>query len=181
MRPGMSVKKAHEIEQLASLIGKLAQGAVEGTLGVNHVVDVGAGQGYLARSLASHPYSMQVLALDSDGHQTKGAERRNTKKGQKIREDEGGGGGVMHATVFVDSDTLPEVIDTWIPFQEGKSPVPVIITGLHACGSLTPAVIRAVISIIKTEGEKRGWYCKGLAIVGCCYNRATRKDGMCNC
>jgi hypothetical protein len=181
MHTGMSVKKAHEIEQLASLIESVAKDN-NGTT-ANHVVDVGAGQGYLARTLASSPYSMQVLALDSDGHQTNGAERRNTKKRQKIKEDEDAElstekGSLTHATVFVDSVTLPQTIDDWIPFQPGIPCVPIVITGLHACGSLTPAVIRAVIAMMDPSKQKRGWHCHGLAIVGCCYNRATREDGM---
>ncbi|KAG8891316.1 hypothetical protein FRC00_013918, partial [Tulasnella sp. 408] len=85
-------------------------------------------------------------------------------------------GSVTQATVFVDKDALPTAIDQWIKDQMlPASEAPVIIIGLHACGSLTPAVLRSFVSLYHTQkGEQpspRAWRCAGLALVGCCYNR----------
>lgn len=172
---------------------------------VQHLVDVGAGQGYLTRNLADVPLSFELLALDSSEDQVEGAKKRQQelerwqrkvfgrRKAQVAKETLQDGanavspdtqaesqssksGSVTQATVFVDKDALPAAIDQWIKDQmPSASEAPVIIIGLHACGSLTPAVLRSFVSLYHTQKEEqlspRAWRCAGLALVGCCYNR----------
>lgn len=84
-------------------------------------------------------------------------------------------GCITRATVFVDQITLPEAIKQWTDGTPAHHTIPVLMTGLHACGSLTPAVLRSFVSLYHqqkaTEEKERSWRCAGLALVGCCYNR----------
>ncbi|XP_058218996.1 uncharacterized protein LOC131329696 isoform X3 [Rhododendron vialii] len=59
---GMNQKKKHEIEALAAIISSIARSVGAGT-----VVDVGAGQGYLAQVL-SFEYQLSVIAIDACSH-----------------------------------------------------------------------------------------------------------------
>lgn len=172
---------------------------------VQHLVDVGAGQGYLTRNLADVPLSFDLLALDSSEDQVEGAKKRQQelekwqkkvfgrRKALAAKETSPGesntasldtqvegrsskAGSVTQATVFVDKDALPTAIDQWMKDQMlSASEAPVIIIGLHACGSLTPAVLRSFVSLYHTQKREqlspRAWRCNGIALVGCCYNR----------
>ncbi|CAG0891496.1 unnamed protein product [Darwinula stevensoni] len=54
-------KKQHEVYRMALVVGKVME-----AVGVQHVVDVGAGQGHLARFLAyQHQFKMSCLDVDS--------------------------------------------------------------------------------------------------------------------
>ncbi|KAG5546815.1 hypothetical protein RHGRI_018848 [Rhododendron griersonianum] len=59
---GMNQKKKHEIEALAAIISSIARSVGAGT-----VVDVGAGQGYLAQVL-SFECQLSVIAIDACSH-----------------------------------------------------------------------------------------------------------------
>ncbi|XXG74640.1 hypothetical protein AAC387_Pa07g3311 [Persea americana] len=59
---GMNLKKKHEVEILASVISTVANG-----VGAQTIVDVGAGQGYLAQVL-SFEYQLSVIAIDAFSH-----------------------------------------------------------------------------------------------------------------
>ncbi|KAK1393146.1 methyltransferase-like protein 25 [Heracleum sosnowskyi] len=59
---GMNRKKQHEVEVLGSIVSSIAK-----TVGVNSVLDVGAGQGYLAQVL-SFQYQLSVIAIDACSH-----------------------------------------------------------------------------------------------------------------
>ncbi|KAG8992907.1 hypothetical protein FRB94_011199 [Tulasnella sp. JGI-2019a] len=172
---------------------------------IHHIVDIGAGQEYLTRNLAIPPLSFNVLALDADDHQTEGAVKRqaqlkwwqnkvfsgkkkggNGKQDQKTQEVEDqpppSSGTVTRATVFVDQVTLPQAIGEWVESGSDAEAVtsksmPVLLTGLHACGSLTPAVLRSFVTLYRSQKEARDepkdrtWKCAGIVIVGCCYNK----------
>lgn len=51
-------------------------------------------------------------------------------------------------------------------------PVPVMMVALHACGSLTPDVLRAFLSNHRRPSAPsvRIWTAQALVVVGCCYN-----------
>ncbi|KAG8901941.1 hypothetical protein FRB99_004996 [Tulasnella sp. 403] len=175
-RFGMTPKKQHEVEEMCGLVKHLAAHAQ-----AKRIVDVGAGQGYLTRNLAAAPLSFDVLALDSSDAQVEGANKRlaelerwqNKVLGKKRKErsttapDEPAqpNGRITRSTVFVDTESLPKVVDEWV---EGEGATSVLIVGLHACGPLTPAVLRSFVAMNGREGR---WKCGGLALVGCCYNR----------
>ncbi|CAH1446303.1 unnamed protein product [Lactuca virosa] len=59
---GMNPKKKHEIEALAGVVSSVAR-----DVETNTVIDVGAGQGYLAQVL-SFEYQLSVIAVDSSSH-----------------------------------------------------------------------------------------------------------------
>lgn len=59
---GMNSKKRHEVEVLAAVIQRIAN-EVE----AHDIIDVGAGQGYLAQVL-SFEYQLSVIALDASSH-----------------------------------------------------------------------------------------------------------------
>ncbi|CAI9755063.1 unnamed protein product [Fraxinus pennsylvanica] len=67
---GMNHKKKHEIEALSAVIGSIAS-----RVGVNTIVDVGSGQGYLAQVL-SFEYQLSVIAIDASSHHGRIADAR---------------------------------------------------------------------------------------------------------
>eukprot|EP00250_Pteridium_aquilinum_P023768 c2759_g1_i1 orf=43-1806(+) len=62
LRQGMNAKKLHEVEILSAVVNRLSEAAH-----ATHIVDVGAGQGYLAQVLAFE-YGLSVVALDACAH-----------------------------------------------------------------------------------------------------------------
>ncbi|KAG6900390.1 hypothetical protein C0993_011378 [Termitomyces sp. T159_Od127] len=144
---GMSPKKHHEVTRMSQFIASLA--LPDGV----HIVDVGAGQAYLTRALHAL-LAAPALALDGDLGQTHGARART---GPALT-------GITHRTVHLTPATLVSAIDAWVP--PCATPVPVLLVALHACGSLTPDLFRAVLSL----PENHSWYPAAVVAVGCCYN-----------
>lgn len=70
-----------------------------------------------------------------------------------------------------------DAVDEWIPPGEQDE---VVYVALHACGSLTPSILRAILQGMKktVSGDKQNGSAKhshrtrvrGAVIVGCCYN-----------
>ena len=60
-------------------------------------------------------------------------------------------------------------MDEWV--ADSAQPVPVLLVALHACGSLTPDILRSFMSSVKTP--RPSWYPIGVVAVGCCYNLMT--------
>ncbi|KAF5382542.1 hypothetical protein D9615_002826 [Tricholomella constricta] len=150
---GMSPKKHHEVSRMTQFIADLAA-----TRGLHdlRIVDVGAGQGYLTRALHAH-FRSHTLALDNDHAQTHGAQARS---GPRIP-------GLTHRTIHLTPATLVAAIDDWIPTTSPTTvPAPVLLVALHACGSLTPDLFRAVLGLSPTHS----WRPAAVVAVGCCYN-----------
>ncbi|KAK3042583.1 hypothetical protein RJ639_000835 [Escallonia herrerae] len=59
---GMNQKKKHEIEALSAVVSSIAR-----NVGVNTIIDVGAGQGYLAQVLCFQ-HQLPVIAVDACSH-----------------------------------------------------------------------------------------------------------------
>lgn len=68
---GMSPKKEHEVTRMATFVHTLLNRDGARCRNVQHVVDVGSGQGYLSRALEEQ--GLHVLALDNNENQTSGA------------------------------------------------------------------------------------------------------------
>ncbi|KAI0051058.1 hypothetical protein FA95DRAFT_378509 [Auriscalpium vulgare] len=166
--PGMSPKKAHEVTRMGAYILHLTTSR-PGLTNVKHVVDIGAGQGYLSRELSDAGF--HVLALDGNPVQTKGAERRDRGRGRQPRPSKGS---LTHKTLHIATDTLEEAVSSWLRTLEGDpaTPIPVLFVALHACGTLTPDILRTFLtSRAGVPGPPgRCWLAKGAIIVGCCYN-----------
>lgn len=110
-------------------------------------------------------------------------------------------GSLTHQTIRINSLTLESSIHEWLfsgkdqiasctsmigdlpvdgaerRIHRGK-PVPVMMVALHACGSLTPDVLRAFLSNHRRPSAPsvRIWTAQALVVVGCCYNLMALED-----
>ncbi|KAG8842346.1 hypothetical protein FRB91_004245 [Serendipita sp. 411] len=134
----VSPKKLHEVFTMSSYVASLFADLNQDQK--PWIVDVGAGQGYLSRSLSAPPNNFHVLALDSNDNQTAGAisrrdwlddpkETRSSNNHSNLVDDnpndspnESGGvsiseatGSLTHRTVHIgDNDSLFKGIKQWI-------------------------------------------------------------------
>ncbi|KAF8195513.1 methyltransferase domain-containing protein [Pholiota molesta] len=170
----MSPKKAHEVARMAAYVVALVRASSfpEESL---HIVDVGAGQGYLTRALKARLPQAHVLALDADEAQTAGAQKWERRVLQGVEPP------IAHRTVLIGEGTLLRAVDEWIDEEGGgkgtaaeengaRAPVPVLFVALHACGSLTPDVLRAFTAARQRTSPASAWYPAAAVVVGCCYN-----------
>ncbi|KAK3707314.1 hypothetical protein LTR37_012158 [Vermiconidia calcicola] len=77
---GMSLKKVHEVGLYASYIHSLAT-SIQHTCGqsISHLIDLGSGQNYLGRALASDPYNRDIVAIESKSHNAERAKDFDVK------------------------------------------------------------------------------------------------------
>jgi len=161
---GTPAKKRHEVAALAQLVAREAR-----AMGVHTIVDVGGGRGHLAVALA-HRYGLRVLLLDACPPLAAAATERAAKLASLRRSCPA----CAHLAVG-SVEALACRLD-W--GAEGASPlaallderlgsVRVLLVGLHACGDLTPGLLRAFLT-----------YDAAVAVValGCCYNLLTDSE-----
>lgn len=73
---GMKVKKLEEVAPFSRFIRRLAKDVESAQKKpITHLVDFGAGQNYLGRTLASYPTNRNVIAVESRAENVKGARR----------------------------------------------------------------------------------------------------------
>jgi hypothetical protein len=71
---GMNVKKKHEVVNFADYVDRLAGDIAQLTgTDMTHFIDFGSGQNYLGRTLASAPYSKDIVAVERHEHNQAGA------------------------------------------------------------------------------------------------------------
>ncbi|KAJ3523896.1 hypothetical protein NMY22_g11237 [Coprinellus aureogranulatus] len=181
-KKGMSPKKYHEVHRMASyvkaLVGSMQDKCpgIAGSLDQLYIVDVGAGQGYLTRALGNFFPSAKLLALDADHSQTEGAERfvKPSKPGRIDPQTSELESRISHRTILITPETLLQVVDDWVDGQSEDrdgTPVSVIFVALHACGSLTPDLLRSFLSRVSdSDSVQRIWKPLSVVAVGCCYN-----------
>jgi hypothetical protein len=107
--------------------------------------------------------------LDADEAQTSGAQRWERRL-LPLPSDENPP--ITHKTIHVTPEALYSTIDAWIAEEvprgsEGTLEIPVLLVGLHACGSLTPDIIKVLGQ--RPLGKTR-WRITSMVLVGCCYN-----------
>lgn len=162
---GLSPKKQHEVERMTDYIESLLL-EYQLPLTTLRIVDVGAGQGYLTRSLAHRLGTKHILALDSDEAQALSAQKWE-KRVLPFTSP------ITHKIVYITPDSLIEAVSEWVTttrsVNESKV-IPVFFVALHACGSLTPAILRAFLSASSLSSADSFWKASGLVTVGCCYN-----------
>jgi hypothetical protein len=163
---GMSPKKAHEVARMIAYLKFIYLPTLARNV---RVVDVGSGQCYLCRAMAEH-LDVNVLGIDGNVVQTDGAQkwsdgRRGRKKKRGTTKSEGK---VDYITAHVTTQSLIEAVDQWIGPDESTD---VVLVALHACGSLTPSIIRACFASTPSR-----WKFVGAVVVGCCYNLLHRSD-----
>ncbi|KAK9372423.1 methyltransferase domain-containing protein [Lipomyces chichibuensis] len=159
---GMSPKKIHECQYLSSTISDVCS-----KVATPHVIDLGSGKGYLSRTLA-HEYNCSVIAVETVESRTKGAARLDNlydrKSGKKINSNtEMGVGSLIHIEKFVDSGDLTDIVE-----RAGLSGHKIVLAGLHTCGNLSHHALRSLVDTQEIHA---------VAVVGCCYNLMTEKDG----
>ncbi|KAI0785180.1 methyltransferase domain-containing protein [Abortiporus biennis] len=184
--PGMSPKKSHEVQHMTTYISTLLSDPRNKR--IRHVVDIGAGQAYLSRALRDD-LGLHVLALDWSEVQSKGAARRENLKKSASKNishtlAESKGSLTYQTTNITSSTALIQSIDSWIErYSEEvqdvneETEIPILFVALHACGSLTLDIIRALTASLHSDSlPKRPWTPQAAVIVGCCYNLLREDD-----
>lgn len=100
---GMNVKKTHEVTQFADYVDRLAAEVAQRTgTACSHLIDFGSGKNYLGRTLASAPYSHNIVAVEGRANNQSGAREldvlagfaepekamRNKKVWQRLRDSQ---------------------------------------------------------------------------------------------
>lgn len=134
---------------------------------IDSVMDLGAGQGYLARAIA-WKYGLRVLAVDGSEVQTCGAKRidHNILKRTSKRN-----GQVHHVTEMVTPENISGILSNWQTSngQHKDTKEPWLLCGLHACGDLSSLMLR-----LFAESDEMG----SLVNVGCCHHFLTQEEGF---
>ncbi|XP_073391105.1 uncharacterized protein [Physcomitrium patens] len=184
---GMSVKKRHEIGILAAVIAGTAE-----LSGSKDVIDVGAGQGYLALVLAFE-YRLSVTAVDACAHHAdvtnKRAQRIEKYYNTRLRKSQQAVRAPQTVTCRVGTGEFSAALSSLLPaFEESKlsevfanerpadhdentfadsKNCSVVLAGLHACGDLSATMLRTFIE------------CKEVTAVinvACCYHLLTEES-----
>ncbi|KAG1460679.1 hypothetical protein G6F46_005388 [Rhizopus delemar] len=156
--PGMVEKKIHEVERMTPVIKQLASDHQ-----VESIMDLGAGQGYLSRSLA-YRSNLKVLAVDSSEVQTCGAKRfderiiKHLKKSDVLQ--------LHHVNEFITPENASTILSRWSKTQNEKW----LLCGLHTCGDLASMILRLFAS-------SDDMTC--LVNVGCCYHFLSEQKPHC--
>ncbi|ORX48946.1 hypothetical protein BCR36DRAFT_354053, partial [Piromyces finnis] len=182
---GMNPKKVYEVKILASLIHNVAK-----SNNINNILDIGAGQAYLSSVLA-YQHNLRVLGVDCNDIQICGASTRNeyikralafdnskknkeTECNENNKEEEANiesekkiGKLYMCNRLVTENDTFASLIEEITKHEEIIDPNESWLTcGLHACGDLTPSMIKLFLK--GTSSAFVG--------IGCCYNLLTEED-----
>ncbi|KAJ8899169.1 hypothetical protein K2173_011956 [Erythroxylum novogranatense] len=170
---GMNTKKKHEVEVLSAVVDSIAN-----SVNAQTIVDVGAGQGYLAQVL-SFQYQHSVVAIDASSHHGKVIDAR----AERIRRYY-----VAQMNKFDSGKRIPDVPKTitcrvmstnmlrnltkmsltgddvdrseLIGQVEGNK-MSFLLTGLHACGDLSVTMLKTFLECEEV---------KAVVSIGCCYN-----------
>ncbi|CAL1386189.1 unnamed protein product [Linum trigynum] len=170
---GMNKKKRHEIEVLSAIVSSITN-----EVGAEVIVDVGAGQGYLAQVL-SFQYHHHVVAIDACSHHGKvtesRAERIRKHYAAQMRKLGSGNGTISTPRTItcrvLSTDMLKSLADIVPPAddvkgaqlinQDTEGKASLVLAGLHACGDLS-------VTMLKTFSECKD--AKAIISIGCCYN-----------
>ncbi|KAI9315268.1 methyltransferase domain-containing protein [Dichotomocladium elegans] len=165
VQPGMTEKKIHEVSSMSTLVKHAAT-----RKDIHSVMDLGAGQGYLSRTLAFQ-HNLQVLAVDGSEVQTCGAKRFDQHCIKKLLDRQTFQ--LHHVTDMVTPENISGILSKWRA-KEGEDESPDdeqewLLCGLHACGDLSSLMLRLFV-----ESEEIG----SLVNVGCCYHFLTEEQGF---
>lgn len=154
--PGMVEKKIHEVKRMTPVIRRIAQDHQ-----VESIVDFGAGQGYLSRSLAFQT-NLKVLAVDSSEVQTCGAKKFDDRAIKYLSKEDLK---LHHVTDFITPENASSILSKWGNHDPEKRE-DWLLCGLHTCGDLSSMMMRLFTSSPEMT-------C--LVNVGCCYHFLTEK------
>ncbi|ORY96194.1 methyltransferase domain-domain-containing protein [Syncephalastrum racemosum] len=143
--------------------------------GISNILDLGSGQGYLARVLA-YQHGLNVLAVDKSEVQIRGAEKFDSRisrgfTGQDQTIQPGTEPNLKHLTQMITPDNISDVLTGHE--QDARHNDQWLITGLHACGDLSTLILR----LFAQDKSK----VKALVNVGCCYHCLTEEEDEGSC
>ncbi|EMD48764.1 Hypothetical protein EHI5A_118820 [Entamoeba histolytica KU27] len=147
----MNEKKGYECKELSSLINQYWKGCV---------IDIGSGKGYLMEELQKK--GIKCIGIEGKEEYVKAMKDRNQKvaKIEKIEPKKD----VKVASEYLSSDITSEAFMEIV--QKLTSSQEFLMTCLHACGNLTPTLLRLSINIPQI---------KMICAVGCCYHKLTEE------
>ncbi|XP_023345260.1 protein RRNAD1 isoform X2 [Eurytemora carolleeae] len=163
-RKHVKPKKQYELARL----GKFTYDILN-QINVNCLIDVGSGQGHLARYLC-YSYSLQVACVDSNKDFTDSARKFDIQLEQSFRKLERRGEHCLHIP-----HTAPVHVNAWLQpvmdlqafhsilsekFHIYDTSLRYCILGLHTCGDLGPVLIKMYAQDTKATV---------LNSIGCCY------------
>jgi hypothetical protein len=166
---GMNSKKKHEVDILANLISHVCE-----EQNTTRVVDIGAGQGYLAHILACN-YNLNVYVIDSNTSQIQNSQARTQRLSKFSTESM-----LLFSTLTIEINlssinahlkcdlTLEELEDI---LGEEKSEQGVTLVGNHTCGDLAPTMIRLFHHFLESSNNQN----VTMINVGCCYHLLTEE------
>ncbi len=135
-------KKIHEVERMTPVIKKVAKDHQ-----VESIVDLGAGQGYLSRSIAFQS-NLKVLAVDSSEIQTCGAKKFDDRAIKFLEKDDLK---LHHVTDFITPENASSILSKW-GNHDSNQEEKWLLCGLHTCGDLSSMMMR--LQIMKSLGIK---------------------------
>uniref|UniRef100_A0ABD2XDZ2 Methyltransferase domain-containing protein n=1 Tax=Trichogramma kaykai TaxID=54128 RepID=A0ABD2XDZ2_9HYME len=149
----MKAKKWHEVETFTQTVTWLDKEQS------NIIIDAGAGKGYASLHLANH-FDRTVLAIECSQTNHDGAisHQKLTSKKKKIPLSN-----KIHYVIaeITESTDYEQIVNRSFPnFSEN-----LIMTALHACGTLTDSVVTAFLKLSCA---------KSLCIVPCCYHLSVK-------
>ncbi|XP_077382430.1 methyltransferase-like protein 25B isoform X2 [Festucalex cinctus] len=188
-RKHVKPKKQHEIHELGTLVKQLCERTE-----CNQVVDVGSGQGHLTRYL-SFGLGLSVTAIEADptlvatatkfdGQLLCALEKERRKKQKCSSEPPPTETCPRHVTGWVDPKASWEVFIQQLGIDHAESFTPckkrlrcpagtpeagrdMVLTGLHACGDLSPTLLRHFVKCP---------HIRAITSVACCYMKLTTKE-----
>uniref|UniRef100_A0A1J3G6B4 Protein RRNAD1 n=1 Tax=Noccaea caerulescens TaxID=107243 RepID=A0A1J3G6B4_NOCCA len=191
---GMNLKKKHEVEVLSSVVS-----SVVNSVGAPTVVDVGAGQGYLAQVL-SFQYKHSVVAIDSSSHHGKVTDARATRIRKHFAAQmrkSGSGNNCPDAPMTItcrvlSTEMLKGLTNVHLEKNDldlnasalsngprrsqsstdANRPCSLVLAGLHACGDLSVTMLRTFMECKEV---------KAVVSIGCCYNLLSEKSSENSC
>ncbi|XP_024535155.1 methyltransferase-like protein 25 [Selaginella moellendorffii] len=171
---GVNAKKLHEIERLSSLIVNISR-----VVNATEIVDVGAGQGYLAQVLAFH-HKLPVVAVDCSAHNTTVTNKRadRIQRYYASRSGRAANPGPKTATCLLGSGNENVSLDAFLSSisirkedeQRSHEQHSIVLAGLHACGDLSANMLRTFVNRQDVTA---------VISVGCCYNLLSENDDKC--
>uniref|UniRef100_L7LYT7 Putative rrna adenine n-6-methyltransferase n=1 Tax=Rhipicephalus pulchellus TaxID=72859 RepID=L7LYT7_RHIPC len=174
-RKHVKLKKQHEIIRLAMVVELLAK-----KCNCSHVLDVGSGQGHLARLLALDK-KLRVATVDLVGSHLTSAQRFDNQAALHVQkkksveiEGEASSHLPQHVELEISMATTPAELEQVADKAWGRAKSGVenfVLVGLHTCGNLGPSMIQLFADSPAA---------RGLVSVGCCYMKLNegRCEGM---
>lgn len=194
---GMNVKKVHEVGLYAAYIDRIAASMQESGHAITHLVDFGSGQNYLGRALASPPYCRDIVAVESQAHNSERAKdfdikARIVEKDRVMRNKKAYRAGMANETTQPAPPRSLEAKEKWPEIERNDAvqyvdhkihngdltdviaqissveDKSIMVISLHSCGNLVHHGLRSLVLNPAV---------KVVALVGCCYNLLTERLG----